>query len=231
MKAHSRSRCAGSSDADGSSSSTSERVAEQPDRDVQPLPVAAGELAGLLVAAELGQLEHPRDPLRRRLLEPREQLQVLAHGQLRVDRGALRDPARGRQVDLALVGRQAAREDLQQRRLAGAVGPDDRHPLAGLEAEGDVAQRGLGPEALADPRRPSSGRGRGRRGRRVAIAELGPARGALLRVRGARARRTPGSASASWAAAARPGGPSAGSGCGGAGRRSSRAGSPRSAAR
>ena len=76
-----------------------------------------------------GLVEHPATvaSTSRDLLEPREEAQVLAHRELGVDRRLLRDPA-----DLAAVERDGARgglqragEDLQQRRLARAVRPDD----------------------------------------------------------------------------------------------------------
>ena len=73
------------------------RPREQPDRDVDPLLVAAGEAGDDLVAplAEAGQLEHLLGRGVRVLvpLEPREQQQVLLHRQPPVERRLLRHPA------------------------------------------------------------------------------------------------------------------------------------------
>jgi hypothetical protein len=123
------------------------RLAEQPDGDVDALAVAARQRPDRVAGAihQVGLRQHPLDPPVhfRDLLQPREQAQVLAHRQLRVDRRLLRHPA-----DLAAVERhpsgrrpQRAREDLQQRRLAGAVRSDDRQQLAGRRAERDVLER------------------------------------------------------------------------------------------
>ncbi len=48
------------------------------------------------------------------------------------------------------VGCMHAGEDLDQRRLAGAVVADERHDLAGMDVELDVGQRRDGAEVLAD---------------------------------------------------------------------------------
>ena len=158
---------------------------------------------------EVGLLEHPRDRRLdvRHLLQPREQAQVLRHRELRVERGLLRDPADllGRQRDGARARRQRAGEDLQQRRLAGAVGPDDRdaarrgaaandtsrsaralavalaHPV---RAQGGVGHRRhrpeatAGAEAAADAASSASPSSVPHAGQRVGA---GPARGAALR--------------------------------------------------
>src|SRR5207249_8292365 len=51
--------------------------------------------------------------------------------------------------DLPAGGRKAAADEVEQRRLAGAVGPDDGHPLAGRHREvGTADDLGLA-EALA----------------------------------------------------------------------------------
>jgi hypothetical protein len=64
----------------------------------------------------------------------------------------LRHPADllGRERDRAGGRAQRAGEDLQQRRLAGAVRPDHGHALAGGDLERDVAQRLAGAVALGD---------------------------------------------------------------------------------
>ena len=71
-------------------------LAQQPDRDVDPLPVALREPGDLVVGAVLEPRlrEHPLDGGLRvgELLEPGEQPQVLGHRQLRVERRLLRHP-------------------------------------------------------------------------------------------------------------------------------------------
>src|SRR5262249_15836116 len=52
--------------------------------------------------------------------------------------------------DPSLVRRVEARDDVEERGLAGAVGPDDAHDLAGGRAQGDVANGGQPAEALGD---------------------------------------------------------------------------------
>ena len=110
-------------------------LGDQPDGDVDALLVAARELCDLLVAAlaQSGQLEHPTDDRFGigRVLEPREQPQVLGHRQLRVERRLLRHPAGlvSGPAELALVGLEHAGQNRQQRRLAGTVGPDDSDQL------------------------------------------------------------------------------------------------------
>ncbi len=68
---------------------------------------------------------------------------VLAPGQLGVEAGADLQQAADAPLDLdhAAGGRGDAREDLEQRGLAGAVAPDDAQRLALLHGEGDVIQR------------------------------------------------------------------------------------------
>ena len=68
---------------------------------------------------------------------------VLAERDLGVARRALivqGDPRPFLQGDAARVGRPLAGQHPQQRRLAGAVAPGQRHPLARLELEGDVRE-------------------------------------------------------------------------------------------
>ena len=134
-------------------------LGEQPDRDVDPLLVAARERPDLVVAplGERGLLEHPLD---RRLdvvdlLEAGEQAQVLGHRQAPVERRLLRHPAdlaRGRWT-VAGVGLADPGEDREQGRLAGAVGADHREQLAGGGGEADLPQRRAVAEALAQAAR------------------------------------------------------------------------------
>ena len=80
-----------------------------------------------------------------------EQAQVLGDGEPAVERGLLRYPAElAGDVEGARVGILDPGEDREQRRLAGAVGPDHGQQLAGGGLEGNVAQGGAVAEALAD---------------------------------------------------------------------------------
>ena len=87
----------------------------------------------------------------------------LGHGQLREDLHELegaRHAARGErhgsdagdvlslEVDLAIGRHQQAGEKIDQRRLARAVGPDDRDELAGADGNRDVVERAEGAVVL-----------------------------------------------------------------------------------
>jgi hypothetical protein len=88
-----------------------------------------------------------------------DHVQVVAQGKVLVDG---RDAERGRaawsverrivpfEADLPVVDRQDARDDLDQRGLAGTVVADQRHDLARVRLEIDLAQRLHRAEALAD---------------------------------------------------------------------------------
>ena len=54
------------------------------------------------------------------------------------------------EIDVALVGPRLAGDDVHHRRLAGAVGADDRAHLAGLEHQRQAAQRLVAVEGNAD---------------------------------------------------------------------------------
>ena len=128
------------------------RVREQAERDVDALAVAAREAVHPLVGAlpQAGLLEHrPHRAARiRDALQAREELEVLAHREPRVDRGLLGNPADPRACTAPLApdahGARArrldAREDREQRRLARAVGADHRDELARVRLEVDAAQ-------------------------------------------------------------------------------------------
>ena len=119
-----------------------DRPREQPDRNVDPLLVAAREPRDRLAAApgEARKLEHLLDRGARVLvsLQPREEQQVLLDREPSVERRLLRDPADrpARQHDLAAVGLGHPGQDREQRRLAGPVRPDHRHQLSGLGQRG-----------------------------------------------------------------------------------------------
>jgi hypothetical protein len=120
---------------------------EQPDRDVDPLLVAAGETGDGLAAplAQAGELEHLLGRGVRVLasLQAGEEEQVLLDGQPLVERRLLGHPADLSlfDLDLAAVRREDPGEDREQRRLARPVGPDHGHQLAGQRLEADPAQR------------------------------------------------------------------------------------------
>src|SRR5262249_30941069 len=55
------------------------------------------------------------------------------------------------ETDRAAVGREGPREHVEDRALAGAVGPDEAEDLAGLDVERDVGDGGEAAEALGQP--------------------------------------------------------------------------------
>jgi hypothetical protein len=128
-------------------------IAYQGERQVEPPPLAAGELlgarVGLLVEADegdrLGRVARPRVGLG-------EVLDRLAHRRARVEAAALQhDPDALLEAAVAalgvlaehahLAGRAApvALQDLDGGRLAGPIGPEQAEHLAALDAEGDAA--------------------------------------------------------------------------------------------
>jgi hypothetical protein len=64
-----------------------------------------------------------------------------------------RDPRALLEDHLAAVDRRLAREHPQQRRLARAVAPGERHPVAPLELERDAAEQGHARHVLRQVRR------------------------------------------------------------------------------
>src|SRR5580765_3020969 len=91
------------------------------------------------------------------------QLEVLAHGQLAVERkclGHVADPATGLQVarihwtpeqpGSALGGGEKAGEHLHGGRLAGAIRAEETEDLAALDGEADVVHRDEGAKALGE---------------------------------------------------------------------------------
>jgi len=96
------------------------------------------------------------------VLQAGEQAQFCSDRELGVHRRPLRDPADPRRrpgslVDRAAVGPLRLREDRQQRRLPGAVGPDDRQQLAAGDVEAHVAHAWRSPNHLLMPSTASAG--------------------------------------------------------------------------
>ncbi len=138
------------------------RLGHQATGDRQHLLLAAAHRAGEL-AAPLGEAREEGEGLfdQRRdlaaLLDVRAELQVLHHRHLREDQPAFRhqgdaaphDDVAGPsgqhfagEADVALLRRQHARDHAHRRRLAGAVGAQQRHDLARLDGERHVAHGG-----------------------------------------------------------------------------------------
>ena len=118
------------------------------------------------------------------------QLQVVGHRHVHDHRALLGDVAeavpaahvhrrRGRlaeEPDLAVHRRQLAGQGEQRGGLAGAVGAEERHDLAGVDAEVDVADDGHLPVAGRQPLRLDQGVGHARHLLdRVGVAEVGVA--------------------------------------------------------
>ena len=62
------------------------------------------------------------------------------------DRGGLGDGRDGRDLDVAGVGGEVARDQAQESGLAAAIGADEAGPLAVADAEGDAVEKRLGAE-------------------------------------------------------------------------------------
>ena len=133
------------------------RVVDERLRQADPLPVALRELAAVAVGhvVDVGALHHRRDALapllRRHALDAGDEVEVLAHRHVRVER------RRFRQVAGAALGFDRVREDVEpgHRRLAfgrrhvagqdphrgglaGAVRPEEAEDLAPLDTKTDV---------------------------------------------------------------------------------------------
>ena len=135
---------------------------ERRQRPIAPAVAASVLEAGLGpgVAAErrvvVGALRHRLLELGELLLD-RHQLtgagqHVVAEADVALARGALvveRDLGVLGQNELADVDRRLARQHPEQRRLAGAVAPGQRHPVAALELERDAAEQRLAGNVLA----------------------------------------------------------------------------------
>jgi hypothetical protein len=159
------------------------RAAGERDRQVEALERAGGQLRGQAVGvpAQVGPLEQV---LGRRLrvagaLQRREQAEVLAGGQPRVERragGHPADPRRhpGRPVHRAAAGAADPCEDRQQGGLARAVGAQEGHRLAAAQLQVDAVEGHDGAvaprEAARDEQRGALGGGGAQRGGGVVAA-------------------------------------------------------------
>ena len=127
----------------------------------QPLLVAAGQLAAgsACDAAELELLQRPGDAFAlaaaAQPIGAGEEVQVLDHGELAIERELLRHvadalPGRGAgvaQIDAgdaqrAAAGRQQTAEHAERGRLAGPVGPEQAEDLAAVDLEADMIDGG-----------------------------------------------------------------------------------------
>ena len=122
--------------------------------------------AGLALhpAAVEDHAELPRQVAERHVVgdvEALHQREVLVDdGDAVVDRVGHRAPLRQHLAEdqhLTFVGAMDAGDDLDGRRLAGPVVPDDRVHLTGVRIEGDVLQGGDGAEVLLDAAQPQRG--------------------------------------------------------------------------
>ena len=130
------------------------RRREQRERDVEPLPVADRERRRR--ACPAGSSNSRRELVARGragLLRARRRAEVLERRQPPVVRRALRHPADAlRTLDRAFARLERAREDREERRLAGAVRADERDHLAGGELDVRRLERHARPEAARNRR-------------------------------------------------------------------------------
>ena len=97
-------------------------------------------------------------------MQPRREAQVLLDGEIAMQAEGLWDVADARlelghvapeigPEDRRLLGldHEQTREGAQQRRLAGAVGPDDAEDLPLVDGEVDAGERGPAPVAFLEP--------------------------------------------------------------------------------
>ena len=122
-----------------------------------------GKVAGVLTRIEREVVDSPT-----RQLRVPTRIQRRTHGEVRfdrevfVDRGVLRDEADvaelfgarrrnlAQHVDGAAVGRQETDGEVQQRRLARAIGSHEANHVPGRDIERAVTERPLPPVALAE---------------------------------------------------------------------------------
>ncbi len=148
-------RAAGSKPVVGSSRKTSSGIADERDAEVEPALLPARERldARIALLAEPDELDHLVDVARARVVA-REEPMRLGDGEQRAELGLLEhdaDPLSQRarriagivteDVRLAPVTRAIALEDLDRRRLAGSVRPEQAEDLALGHLEADAAER------------------------------------------------------------------------------------------
>jgi hypothetical protein len=140
-------------------------------------PEEADELEGLgpdagLLAGDPGQAERVGEEIAPRAAVDADH-DVLEHRHGREQREVLEGPADTEpgdamagqaedgpalEQDVAVVGRVEAAEAIEERGLAGAVGPDESHDLPGLHLEGDPLERDNAPEPHRDVAHGEQGR-------------------------------------------------------------------------
>ena len=134
---------------------------------------ASRPVGGVAEAEPLEQLVGPGpDDAPGQVREPADEAQVLAAGQVLVDRGVLAGEADALANGLgvaghvdaehlgpAVVGLEDGGEDAHGRRLAGAVGSEQAEHRAGRHGEVDAGQRLDGAEALGEALDPDGGGG------------------------------------------------------------------------
>ena len=144
-------------------------IMDQRAGDLEPALHARGQRAHRLrrPVGELDEVQHLLDAVAPQLARHAEdeamQLEVLAHRQAVVEARLLEDdaepPAGGERLSRdigtadqrdAAVGRQDGAEDVHQRRLAGAVGSEQREQLLLADREADLVERQRPPVALGD---------------------------------------------------------------------------------
>ena len=133
------------------------RLLDQREQQLQPPSLAARERAdgGELRVTVEPEAAHQSDVLhRRRALVPRHGItHALREVEVAPELVVVADADGASALDGALCGHQPARDDLEQRALAGPVRPDDADPVPRLEREGDAAQH-VTATRLPPPRHP-----------------------------------------------------------------------------
>ena len=144
-------------------------------RVLQASLVARVAVEKLAVVWALGHLDlGPAQPLLQRHELGAARQHVLAQAEISLPRRALiveRHPRALLERELAAVDRCLGSQHPQQRGLAGAVAPSERHPVAALELEGHAAEQQRARHVLVEPGCDHDGHvdvdGRARRERRI----------------------------------------------------------------
>jgi hypothetical protein len=154
-------------------------VAADPERDVEPAALAAGQRVGAGVRA-VAEADEVEDLVRRARVRVGRAVELdrLAGGDLRLQALLLQNDAdplaegplaapgvEPEDVQIARVGAPVALQDLHERRLPGAVRTEDREHLAAADRQVDAVERldvavGLAQRADGDGRRGRAGRRR-----------------------------------------------------------------------